>query len=120
MNGSDKFMYDNLPGYEYVNISYDTYQYRRKTPKGAAIKTKVGTKICRFAQFPNGKYAIMPTILKDLLAARKATRTEANFKTIKTNEGDYTGLVLKTDDNTIITLQDKKGALKIIDKGCSY
>ena len=37
--------------------------------------TKVisGTKICRYAQFPEG-HAIMPSILKELLSARKATR----------------------------------------------
>ena len=36
-------------------------------------KIIVGYKICRFAQFPEGK-AIMPSILEELLAARKATR----------------------------------------------
>jgi len=68
-----KFIYDNLPGYEYVNITYDTFKYIRKTPKSAAEKVKSGTKICRFAQFPEGK-AIMPSILEELLIARKSTR----------------------------------------------
>ena len=36
-------------------------------------KVLSGTKICRFAQFPEGK-AIMPSILEELLASRKATR----------------------------------------------
>ena len=36
-------------------------------------KVKVGYKTCRFAQFPEG-HGIMPSILKELLAARKATR----------------------------------------------
>ena len=67
------FKYDNLPGYEYVNCSYDTYRYVRKTPKAAAEKVKAGHKICRFAQFPEGK-AIMPSILEELLVARKTTR----------------------------------------------
>ena len=67
------FMYDNLPGYEYVNITYDTFKYFRKSPKAAAEKIKSGTKICRFAQFPQGK-AIMPSILEELLVARKTTR----------------------------------------------
>jgi DNA polymerase elongation subunit (family B) len=47
---SDNFIYDNLPGYEYVNVTYDTYRYTRKTPSSAAEKVKSGTKICRFAQ----------------------------------------------------------------------
>ena len=67
------FIYDNLPGYEYVSITYDTFKYVRKTPKSAAEKKKSGTKTCRFAQFPEGK-AIMPSILEELLIARKTTR----------------------------------------------
>jgi DNA polymerase elongation subunit (family B) len=67
------FIYDNLPDYEYVNVTYDTYRYIRKTPTSAAEKVKSGLKICRFAQFPEGK-AIMPSILEELLKARKDTR----------------------------------------------
>jgi DNA polymerase elongation subunit (family B) len=70
------YLYDNLPGYEYVDVNYDTYKYVRKNPKAAAEKIKCGYKICRFAQ-PNisgeGE-AIMPSILKELLKARKDTR----------------------------------------------
>ena len=32
-----------------------------------------GYKICRYAQFPNNEKAIMPSILQELLAARKET-----------------------------------------------
>ena len=35
---------------------------------------KVGYTTCRFAQFPDGKLGVMPSILEELLAARKATR----------------------------------------------
>jgi len=68
------FIYDNLVEYEYVNITYDTYKYERKSATSAAEKIKCGYKICRFAQFPNGTRAIMPSILDELLAARKSTR----------------------------------------------
>jgi len=68
------FIYDNLPGYEYVNVTYDTSKWVRKTPKAAAVKIKCGYKICRFAQFPEGTRAIMPSILEELLLARKTTR----------------------------------------------
>jgi len=67
------FVYDNLLNYDYVNCTYDTYVYVRKTPLSAPDKIKSGMKICRFAQFKEGK-AIMPSILEDLLKARKATR----------------------------------------------
>jgi DNA polymerase elongation subunit (family B) len=72
-NKDGVYIYDNLSGYEYVNCSYDTYRYVRKTPTSAAEKVKAGHKICRFAQFPEGK-AIMPSILEELLMARKTTR----------------------------------------------
>tara|TARA_Y100000780_G_C13694565_1_gene420949 strand:+ start:3174 stop:7106 length:3933 start_codon:yes stop_codon:yes gene_type:complete len=110
---SGEYVYDNLPGYEYVDIEYDTYEYRRKTPKSAAIKTKVGYKKCRFAQFKDGELAIMPRILKELLAARKATRSSAKWKTIITNDKEFTGLVIeKTDD--FIVLKDKDGNIENI------
>jgi DNA polymerase elongation subunit (family B) len=70
---SGNYIYDNLPGYEYVSCTYDTYRYVRKTPTSAAEKVKAGHKICRFAQPEEGE-AIMPSILKELLKARKDTR----------------------------------------------
>ena len=69
------FIYDNLPECEYVNITYDTFKYIRSRPTAAAEKVKSGYKICRFAQFKEGR-AIMPSILEELLAARKATRKQ--------------------------------------------
>jgi DNA polymerase elongation subunit (family B) len=73
-----KYIYDNLPGYQYVDITYDTFKWRRKNnnPKAGMEKVKTGYKVCRFAQFPEGK-AIMPSILEELLSARKATRALA-------------------------------------------
>lgn len=68
------YTYDNLPGYEYVNVQYDTYRYFRKHPKAAAEKIRCGYKICRFVQFPDGESAIIPAVLKKLLKARKDTR----------------------------------------------
>ena len=68
---SGNFIYDNLKGFKYVDVEYDLYEYRRKNPKAAAEKVKVGKKICRFAQYPNNRKAIMPSVLQELLAARK-------------------------------------------------
>jgi DNA polymerase elongation subunit (family B) len=67
------YIYDNLPDYKYVDIKYDTFRYHRSHPKAAATKTLTGHKICRFAQFPEGK-AVMPSILEELLRERKETR----------------------------------------------
>ena len=81
-NENGEYIYDNLPDYKYVNITYDTYQWQHKkgNPKAALEKVKVGYKTCRFAQFPEGK-AIMPSILEELLAARKATRKLISLQT---------------------------------------
>ena len=73
---SGKFKYDNLDGYKYVDIKYDTFKYERKSAKAAARKVLTGYKVCRYAQFPNGEKAIMPSILHELLAARKATKKQ--------------------------------------------
>jgi DNA polymerase elongation subunit (family B) len=71
-----EFIYDNLEGYDYVNITYDTYKTERNPlkPKAKPIKVKCGSKICRFAQFPDGEKGIIPLVLEILLQARKSTR----------------------------------------------
>jgi DNA polymerase elongation subunit (family B) len=84
-----QYIYDNLPGYEYVDITFDTYRYVRKSPKAKADKIKSGHKVCRFAQplKVNGikglveEKAIMPSILQELLKARKDTRKQIPLTT---------------------------------------
>jgi DNA polymerase elongation subunit (family B) len=78
------FIYDNLPDYQYIDIEFDTYRYIRKTPTSKADKTKVGKMVCRWAQFPDNKKGIMPSILEELLKARKDTR-----KMIKTEKDPF-------------------------------
>ena len=105
---SGQFVYDNLPNYKYVEVKYDTFAYIRPRPTAAAKKIKTGFKICRFAQFPDGKKAIMPSVLSELLASRKATRKLAKHKIVTTNDGkDYIGLLTKTDTHHEILQEDK-------------
>ena len=82
------FKYDNLEDYEYVDKTYDTYRY---IPKANGVNEKVicGSKTCRFAQFKDS-HAIMPSILKELLDARKATR-----KKIPDEKDDFMKQVLE-------------------------
>lgn len=68
-NAKGEYIYDNLPDYDYVEIVYDTYNY-----SDAGSKTLCGKKVCRWAQRKDGQKAIMPSILEELLAARKSTR----------------------------------------------
>ena len=85
-NDFGKFIYDNLPEYQYVDIEFDTYKYLRdpSKPTSKAVKTKVGKMKCRWAQFPDNKKGIMPSILEELLKARKDTR-----KMIKTEKDPF-------------------------------
>ena len=135
-DGDGNYIYDNMEKYEYVDVNYDTYEYLitckdcgytakyknvmlnhmreehgiNRVTTAAAKKTKVGSKVCRFVQFKDGELAIMPKILKELLAARKATRTSAKWKTIEMNNGDtHIGLVLSSDEiETTMKTKDGK------------
>jgi len=104
---TDEYLYDNLPGYEYVDIRFDTFRYYRKNPKARAEKIKNGYKLCRFAQPLHIKSvpgilqsthsgvlekAIMPSILQELLKARKDTRKQ----------------IEKTDDDFMKNVLDKR------------
>ena len=70
------YIYEGLPGYEYIQIEFDTYKYLRnpERPKAREVKTKVGKKICCWAQLPDNQKSIMPAILEELLKARSDTR----------------------------------------------
>jgi DNA polymerase elongation subunit (family B) len=84
-DANGKFIYDNLPEYEYIDIDFDTYEYRTKPgAAGAKEKVKVGRKKCRWAQLPDNQLSIMPAILTELLKARKDTR-----KRIKTESDPF-------------------------------
>jgi len=98
------YLYDNLSGIEYVDIEYDRYEWIVLANKKKEVKVKVGTKICRFAQYPDNKKAIMPTTLRGLLAARKATRAKIKFKTLILKNGEEkTGLLSEKGEDYIIT-----------------
>tara|TARA_B100001093_G_scaffold505315_1_gene562474 strand:- start:138 stop:3923 length:3786 start_codon:yes stop_codon:yes gene_type:complete len=115
-DGSGNFVYDNLPGYKYVDIKYDTFKYIRKTPKGAAQKVKTGYKICRYAQFSKGEKAIMPSVLSELLASRKATKKLAKHKTITTTENKTIhGLLKKNDSHHVITTETNE-TIKVLNE----
>lgn len=78
------YIYDNLPGYQYIDIEFDTFRYVRKTLTSRAEKVKSGTMICRWAQLPDDQKSIMPAILEELLSARAQTR-----KMIKTEKDPF-------------------------------
>ncbi len=73
--------YDNLPGYEYVDIQYDIYKWTNLPGKKKKIKEKTGVQTCRYAQLPNGKKSVLPSILMNLLAARKEAKAKMENET---------------------------------------
>jgi DNA polymerase elongation subunit (family B) len=82
-NVTGQYIYDNLPEYGYIDIEYDNFKYI-KIGSAVAKKTKVGKIICRWAQLPNNKKSILPSILEELLKARSDTR-----KLIKTEKDPF-------------------------------
>ena len=92
------YKYDNLPGYSYVDITYDNFKWQPKKSGRGMEKILTGKKICRFAQFPvdpvtgEQKRGILPAILQELLVARKTTRK----------------LILKEDDEFMKNVLDKR------------
>lgn len=91
--------YDNLPGVQYLDISYDLYE-------GAGDKkVKAGEKVCRFAQLPDNEKGIIPRILQKLLRKRKETRKKAEWKEVTcTNGSCLRGMVDNTEDGVRVVL----------------
>jgi DNA polymerase elongation subunit (family B) len=100
-----KGKYDNLPGVEYLNISYDLYE-------GVGDKKKkVGERVCRFAQNEKG---IIPRILQKLLTARKSTRKKIEWKQVTCLDGNvYRGLVVDDKEEDAVTIRQSDGDVRI-------
>ena len=93
--------YDNLPGVEYEEINYDVYDYVDDK------KVKVGEKVCKFVQLPNGEKGVIPRILMKLLKARKDTRKRIEYQTVVTNDGkELHGLYEEHGDVVVIKRVD--------------
>jgi|UniRef100_A0A6C0IPB5 DNA polymerase elongation subunit (family B) len=73
-DGKGNYIYDNLPEFQYIDIEFDSYKYVRKTETSKEEKVISGKKICRWAQLPDNQRSVMPSILTELLKARKDTR----------------------------------------------
>lgn len=73
------YIYYGLPNYTYVEVEFDTFEWRRNpaNPAAKAQKTKVGKRVVCWAQLPNGEKSVMPSILMELLKAREDTKKKA-------------------------------------------
>ena len=82
--------YDNIPGVEYLDITYDIFDDK---------KVKVREHTCRYVQ---GEKGILPRILMKLLGARKATRKKITWK-------NYNGIIGPYSPDTHTITDSKTG-----------
>jgi len=85
-------------GYDYIDIEYENF-----TKIQGGKKKITGKTVCRFAQFPDEKKGIIPSILEDILIARKKTRkmAEAENDEFMKNILDKRQLAYKVTANSI-------------------
>lgn len=95
--------YDNLPEFNYIEITYDVFEGISDN------KHKIGYKTCRFAESKNGEKALLPRILRVLLKARKDTRKKMEYQNIYMNDGTVkVGIVTTSDKRAVISEIDPK------------
>lgn len=99
--------YDNLEGFEYLDIVYDIYE------KQGNIKVKTGERKCRFVQLP--EKGVIPRILMNLLKQRKFTRKKIEFKTVTTESDVLSGMLSDINENEY-KLSQLDGTSKIVSK----
>ena len=68
------YKYDGMEQYKYIDLSFDLLEDMKIDDKKKEVKQSIGVKTCKFVQYPDNTNALIPTVLKDLLAARKATK----------------------------------------------
>ena len=79
--GDDTYDVGAVPGYAYTDIEFDLWRPDPEDKRKHPEKKKAGLRICRFAQPLDGSKATLPEIIRQLLAARKAKRKEAEKET---------------------------------------
>lgn len=72
---------ESLSEDKYVDITFDRYEADPEDTRKTPTKIKVGTRTCRYVQFPDGKKGIVGTILQQLLRKRKETKNRMKYET---------------------------------------
>lgn len=73
--------YDEHEGFGYTDIEFDLWRPDPADTRKNPEKKKVGRRICRYAQPLDGTKSTLPEIIRQLLAARKVKRKEAEKET---------------------------------------
>ena len=93
-----RYMEAAAPGVTFLTVKYDINE-------GVGDKKHVvGSRECTFAQFPDGKKGIMPTILMKLLKMRKQTRKRMEYETVKVASGSFSGIVTDNSADGALTV----------------
>jgi DNA polymerase elongation subunit (family B) len=72
----------NAPsGTRFTDIDFDIWRADPNDKRAQPEKLRVGTRVCRYAQKPDGTKHTLPDIVAKLLAARKSKRKEAEKET---------------------------------------
>ena len=109
INDSINYEYQDLEGYHYIDIEYDTFQGIGDD------KVKIGYKVCRFAELDNGEKSVLPRILRKLLKARKDTRKIMKYETVYLKDGtEYQGLYQENGDK--VEINNLELGIKLFDK----
>ena len=96
--------------YKVIDIEYDNY-------KGTKDKKVKSGKCCaRFVERLDGKLGIIPSILKDLLAARKNTRDKIKYKNIILNDNNIIKGIIQSKNDDIVNIKNGIGELHTINK----
>lgn len=93
--------YDNLPGFEYVDITYDIFEGKGDKKK------KIGEETCRYAQFKDNKKGVLPRILQKLLTQRKDTRKKIEEKRITLKDNSIIqGIIIENSGDTLTIIKN--------------
>ena len=69
------------PGTRFTDIDFDIWRPDPNDKRVTPVKLRVGTRVCRYAQKPDGTKHTLPDIVAKLLKARKDKREEAKKET---------------------------------------
>ncbi len=100
-------------GYDYEDVSYDTFKTIFTSTGNVKEKIKIGVKTVRYVQYRDKTKGIIPQILEYLVNARKSTRKKITWETVvtesgKTYSGEYNAekKSIKTE-NGMVSLADE-------------
>jgi len=107
--------YDSVEGVTFDETDpFPTYEWRRKPGSTRDVKVRTGTRVCCYAQLPDGEKGVIPMIEEDLMAARKATRARAKHKRVTTTDGRaYVGAVSGLDGDEVVVREGDREVARL-------